>query len=166
MNEQSTEFRFQLNPSLIIFSIAAIFAYGLWEFQVPSHRYCGEDSRVCELLGVAVFVGWIAYINLVRARRSRFQMKYFLRGAFSGGVVPILVVVLLLVLESFAYGRLNIELGQFVNLFQMLSPVVLISGFYSVFASSGAVAIGQGISCLAFQLALQFFVSLPYMCTY
>ena len=77
-----------------------------------------------------------------------------------------IAVVLLMLIELVSQNILGLDATNLLHIALISFPLVIISGLYSAFAANVEVAIGQGITCLALQLALLFMTTLSDMCVY
>lgn len=169
MNIKTSKGGRRFNPALVVFSTMFVVAYGVWELRSPSSSGCGYDLVWLSIARVGLVSGWMAYINLIRARREHFRLKHFLHGAFSGGGAFLIAVVLLVLIEWVGHQILGLGAARLPHVALVSLPVVMISGLYSAFATNVEIAIGQGITCMALQLALfavLIVVASLDMCTY
>ena len=154
--------------NLVAVAFSAVFAitYGYWELHFPSVTACGLSPIWGELSRIALVVGWLVYINAIRARRGPFAAKHAFVGAFWGGGGILAALLGLAAINWVTSNSLGLPATGLLRVSFMMVPVVLISGLYSAFAPNKEVAVGQGISCFAFQILLYFLVESPNLCTY
>jgi hypothetical protein len=166
MEDRASIFTHPGNFVVVAFSAVFAIVYGYWELYFPSGPTCGSNPIWGELRRTALVVGWLVYINAFRARRGPFASKHAFVGAFSGGGAIMAALIGLAAIEWVTSNSLGLPASGLLKAPLMMLPVVLISGLYSAFASNNAVAVGQGISCFAFQLLLYFLIESSFLCVY
>ena len=131
------------NFVVVTFSVVFAIAYGYWELNFPSATACRSSPFLGELSRIALVVGWLVYINAIRARRGPFAAKHAFVGAFSGGGGILAALLGLAAIAWVTSNSLGLPATGLLRASFMMVPVVLISGLYSAFAPNKAVAVGQ-----------------------
>jgi hypothetical protein len=167
MEDYNSISRNPANRVVLVFSVVLVVAYGYWELHFPSVPYCGSEPRFDEISRIALIVGWLVYINAFRAQRAPFAAKQSFLGAFSGGGAILIALVGLITIEWATSNGLGLSVSHLIGASLAMLPVTLISGLYSAFAPNEEIAIGQGISCFAFQILFHFLMAFLFTpCTY
>lgn len=147
----------------LLVSAATAIAYAVWVYYEPTLGQCNQSGTLFPIGRFLIVLAWLVGLCKYRVRSGSFRWDKFVVGAASGGLVPVLILIII----TFVFDLTDeSSFRKSVQPLIWVMPYAMISGLFAAFSKTLLRALLSGVVILVCQMLVDIIIWFPTSCVY